>query len=237
MSPCGRWSQRCMRICCFAVTLGALSGRRSGLAEGLRVSWQPESLESMFALLVRDVGLEPGAVVSINVSNAKPSKNTVLVILSQDQWERWLDYLPALMQGDDKISYLISHARYPLGRELSTRHVICAAASDRYFIGVLNARFEKMMLEGSVSYENPNGQNLPLQLVHMPTTLALASMAFVLLVQIAALLLSTVWFQEATMLHALLVVCIALKALETAFKGSIFMVLARQGESEVWRFQ
>ncbi|CAE8741545.1 unnamed protein product, partial [Polarella glacialis] len=116
-------------------------------------------------------------------------------------------------------------------------HVICAAASDRYFIGVLNARFEKMMLEGSVSYENPNGQNLPLQLVHMPTTLALASMAFVLLVQIAALLLSTVWFREATMLHALLVVCIALKALETAFKGSIFIVLARQGESEVWRFQ
>lgn len=206
-------------------------------ALGLQVTILPETLETIFVLPLYDIGLAPGAVVSFNVTNALPSSEMLLVVLSHHQWSQWLAEQLTPLPADSYSSYLVSNWRQPLGSRIVARYRIRAPKHDRYYIGVLNVQRQAMLLGGTVAYENPGGQHLPLQLAHLPETLWASCAAFVLLMLAAVLLLSSVWQREATMLHALLVGCFWLKSASLALKWKYFAILSRDGRAPLWRLQ
>jgi len=222
------------RFTVFCITFISLVGRRVG---GLRITILPETLRAFVVYPVCDVGLAPGAVVSLNITNALPSNGTVLVILSHGQWVAWVNQHPKPLPGGSLSSYLVSHWRQPFAGELIARVVIRAPKPDRYYVVILNLHQEAMVLGGTITYVNPSGQHLPLQLAHVPEALWASSAAFVLLLLVAVLLLSSIWQKEATLLHMLLVACLWLKSAALLMKWKYFSVMERQGQAPTWLLQ
>lgn len=218
----------------LCIALSELGGDR---AAGLRVTILPETLQAYFVFPLYNVGLAPGAVVSLNITNARPSNNTVLVILSHGQWTAWVNQRPRQLHGGNYNSYLVSQWRQPFHGQLIANCAIHAPKPDRYYVVVMNMHKEAMVLGGSITYVNPGGQHLPLQLIHLPETLWASCIAFVLLMLFAVLILSSVWHKEATLLHALLVACLWLKSAELALKWKYFSVLEDEGQAPLWLLQ
>jgi len=211
----------------------------------LQVTIFPQLVQKYFQMIRYDVGLAPGAVLGVNITNALPSNGTVLVVLSRQQWREWLlnqlTPLPVNSLGPDNhtdhaySSYLVTNWRQPLVSRLVAKYTLRATKPDRYYIGVLNVHREVLLIAGTISYENPGGQQLPLQLVHLPDLLWVSSLAFAALMLAAILLLSL--RRDASLLHALLCGCVGLKSIDLLLHWKYFYVLSRDGISPLWRKQ
>mmetsp|Transcript_52244 Transcript_52244/g.145783 ORF Transcript_52244/g.145783 Transcript_52244/m.145783 type:complete len:571 (-) Transcript_52244:75-1787(-) len=195
---------------------------------------------SFIVILMYDVGLAPGALLSLNISNEMPSNGTVLMILSSGQWDLWRHYGLRSLDGKSYSNYLVSYWRRPLYEQLAVRHIIRAAEPDRYFVCILNKFGAPMSLQSDIDYVNPDGQHLPLQMVGLPEILKVFTAAFFVLMAVVAFIVTFVWVRRATLLHALVVVCLWLKSFELAMKLKYFALIARVGEApeqlyQVWQ--
>lgn len=220
-------------------SLWVLTGPAAALREEIP---QPGDVQTFFILLLYDIGLGPGAEVSLNITCSKPTDGTALLILTRPQWDEWRSHPLKKLHGEHAgySSYLISHWRAPLEHRLSARIRISAPEPERYYIGVLNTKQQAMRLQGEVAYVNPGGQHLPLQYVHVPEALMASSIAFVvLMLVVAALLMESLrrGTRGATVLHALLVACLFFKSLELYAECAYLLVLSKQGKVPTWRFQ
>lgn len=206
-------------------------------AHGIEAQIVPEPLETFFVLLLQNVGLEPGAVISLNVSNLKPVNNTVLVIVTHSQWNCWLRQKLRPLPDGSYSSYLPSFFRRPFVDRVSLRHVIHAPGPDVYHVGVLNAGSDPIELEGFIDYSNPGGEHLPLQLVKRPLTLRVFAALFALLFLGSSWLLCCVWSRGSSYLHSLLLLCIGLKAVDLEQQAEYLGILSRQGYVNSWQQQ
>lgn len=166
----------------------------------------PTTLDDPLALLLIEVGLAPGAKITLNVTNELPGGNVTLAVLSYGQVHVFKD--------DSKNNgYTASTWRAPLLDNIATTLSVRAARNDRYWLLVLNPHQNELRLVGSVGYRNPGGSGLKLQSAHYPTVLSWAAALFG--TSTAALIASllTVWRQRCTALHAVMAVTWALKAL------------------------
>jgi len=219
-----------------------LAGISWSVVGSLQETIRDQQIQKYFVFGLYDVGLAPGAVLSVNIKNALPSNGTVLVVLSHHQWHDWLRNqltpLPVGTLGPDNrsfSSYLISNWRQPLVSRLEKKYTIRATKPDRYYVGILNVHQEVMLIGGTISYVNPGGQQLPLQLAHFPDILWVSSIAFGALMMAAALLLSL--RRDATMPHAFLCGCVWLKSVELALKWKFYFILSHEGVAPLWRRQ
>jgi len=222
-----------------------LAGINWNVVRSLQEPIGPWQVERHFMFCLYDVGLAPGAVLWVNITDAPLSHGTVLVVLSHRQWHDWLrdrvTPLPTGTLGPDSkplatfSSYMISNWRQPLVSRLVANYTLRAAKPDRYYVGILNVNEGAWFVEGKISYVNPGGQHLPLQLAHFPDLLWISSNAFGALMMAASLLLTL--RSDATMLHALLCGCVWLKSVELALQGKFYLVLAREGVASLWRRQ
>jgi len=219
-----------------------LAGISWSVVGSLQVPIVPELLQKCFVFGLYDVGLAPGAVLWVNITNSLPSNGTVLVVLSHHQWHDWLrnqlTSLPVDSLGPHNhtySSYLISNWRQPFVSRLVAKYTLRAAKPDRYYIGILNVHREVMLIGGTISYENPGGQQLPLQLAHLPDLMWVFSIAFGALMMAAAMMLSM--RRDATLLHLFLCGCVWLKSVELALKWKYLFVLSHEGVAPLWRRQ
>lgn len=223
--------------------VAGLIGLCNVLAAGLRRPIPPQQIDALLVVLWYDIGLEPGAVVSMNLTNTAETNGTVLLILSRPQWEIWT----ANIDNEQKPSnpyvapknqtYLMSEYRVPFCDRVTIRHSIVASRPERYYVGVLNVHQNQMSLEGSMEFVNPFGQHLPYQMVHMPDMLFCMTVFFSILLAIMALILFTVWVRGATLLHSLLLVCLVLKVTNLALHWRYYEIMSRFGESAPWRYE
>jgi len=201
----------------------------------MRRNFSAQKFNEVFVVLWEDIGLAPGAIVSLNITNTAETKDMVLVILSQAQWAIWT--------GDPKVtfsknsSYLISEYRVPFAHRVVVRHRIEAPRIERYYFGVLNVHRQNMELQGSMEFVNPFGEHLPYQWVHMPEMLWTMTVAFGGTFVVMALILVTVWIRGATLLHGLLLLCLVLKTANLALHWKYFEVISRAGDVSLWRFE
>jgi hypothetical protein len=221
-----------------------LVGISWSIVRSLQVTLVPEPVQAYFVLGLYDVGLAPGAVLWVNITNALPSNGTVLVVLSRNQWREWLTNqvspLPVGNRGPDNLtfsSYLISNWRHPFVSRLVAKYTLRATKPDRYYIGILNVHREVMLIGGTISYVNPEAQQLPLQLAHFPDLMWVSSIAFGALAMAAALLLSlrrVCCRVRFTRLHMLLCGCVYLKSVVLALQWAYFFVLSLEGVAPLW---
>jgi len=233
-------------------------GRTSG---AVRMSLDTNPTEALFIVAMYDIGLAPGALIRVDFTIASPNLTTVetdlstgIVLLTQQQWNSWLEmagaawprvlsdgilqwgrWWPKISQGH--VSYYMSCAwRMPFrGGQANASTLIRGLGADRFYLGVINTRRSPLTLRGHVEYINPDEQQLQLQAVGLPQTLKAASLAFLLLMGVVYFLLAVVWTRGATLLHALLVACLWFKFIWLALRWSYWELLANEGESPQWR--
>lgn len=219
----------------FRLRVGVFLALCSFWAAGMRRSFAAQEFKEVFVVLWEDIGLAPGALVSLNITNTADTQDVVLVILTQAQWSMWT--------GDPRVtfsknsSYLISEYRAPFDHQVVVRHRIEAPRVERYYFGVLNVHHQHMVLQGSMEFENPFGEHLPYQWVHMPDMLWFMTVAFGGIFVVMALILVTVWIRGATLLHAVLLLCLLLKTVNLALHWKYFDVVSRVGDVPWWRFE
>jgi len=222
-----------LRFCAGVIAFGG------HLTTGLRELQETGALDSIFVVLVWDIGLEPGATVSLKLTNRVPSNGTVAVILTRSQWDAWTSKGIKIIPGPSHSysSYLVSHWRSPFRETLVEELRIVAPAPERYTIGVLNVHRHVMMLTADITYTNPGGNPLPYQLAHTPQFLWCATVAFVALMLVIVLLLMLAWPRSTSLLHGILVGCLWLKSSTLALKWRYFDLLLKEGQAPSWRLQ
>merc|ERR1719240_760884 len=94
-----------------------------------------------------------------------------------------------------------------------------------------------MALRYEFDYVNPGGQHLPLQMVGIPETLWVCSVAFAALMAAVTVALTMIWPHSANLLHMLFVGCLWLKSTELALKWKFFEILSSTGSAPNWRYQ
>jgi len=218
--------------------------------------------EALFIVALYDIGLAPGAYVNVDFTIVSPNRTpietdqyTAVVLLTQQQWNAWLEmagvvwprifsdgilqwqWWPKMSPGH--VSCYMSCAwRVPFrGGQANASTLIRGLGPDRFYLGIVNSHHLPLQLAGHVEYINPHHQQLQLQAVGLPQTLKVASLAFLLLMGVVYFLLAVVWTRGATLLHALLVACLWFKFIWLALRWSYWELLANQGESPQWRQQ
>jgi len=192
-------------LCLFA------AGLCSQQALGIRLSVEPREVDAFIVLVMYNIGLSPGAEVWVNLTNTLDTPNTELVLLNKKQslsWHTMFTLGPDLPGGFFN-PYFISQWRQPFVVSVSAKLRIEAMRDDVYFLGVMNPSQQPLRLTGTVGFENPHGQPLALQQLHLADTLWLSSVAFMIFFVAAALLI--IWSQASSALQTLLMLCIWLK--------------------------
>lgn len=209
------------------------------LAQGLRSTVWPQENSGFFWALLHDVGLRPGATISVNISVVNTTHTPVFVILTHSQWMRWLETPMRELRGrgSSHSSYLISAWRRPIRGRLDIKFKVSLPGAERYYAGVMNERLLPLRLEGYVAYENPGGQHLKLQQIGLSHIWRLSSRAFLFLTTVVV----AFWVRSRTgtmvHVHALLAFCLALKSAEMACKCRFLEQLSRHGDAPVWHNQ
>lgn len=209
-------------------------------------AWQPLRTQGLFIMLFDDYGLAPGARVWINVSNALPTSAPVVVLLNRGEWASWtmghgLLVLPT-KQGLVKrfSSYLVSQWREPIKGRLIAEYNVSASRVDRYYVGILNMLRDPLMLEGEVGFENPCGEQLPMQLVHLPEAMLLASMGSAFLALVVGLVILSALrgpVPRSPSLLCLLALCLCLKSLALGLRWRFLRENSIHGEAPAWILQ
>lgn len=199
----------------------------------------PQDLDDVWTFLAYDIGLAPGATVSINLTNTRPAHNTYVMMLTHAQWEEWHRVEPTTLPGVDgqKLgglnSYLASYWRKGIDARMEGSFMINAARDDRYYIGVLNAQEQKLRLHGDWSMVNPGGEQLILQEQKLPQVLLATSILFAASAAGLIGLLVSVWRNGRTVMHALMVLVLLLKGVVLLLECFNRMLVSRTGSDTV----
>ncbi|CAK0805460.1 unnamed protein product, partial [Prorocentrum cordatum] len=177
--------------------LGAVWAGASG-AEGMALTNLDLKSQRLIFPLQQNMELAPGALVTVNVSNASPAKGATLVVVNSQQMLAIVDsWTLAQKEGRALSPYVFSYWRCPFRdtHRCDARLRIHAPGPDRYSVVVLNAHGETLEIEGSVAYVNPGGQHLPLQYAHVDRTMWGTHCAFLALFAVVAahFLMDVLW--------------------------------------------
>eukprot|EP00450_Noctiluca_scintillans_P036094 CAMPEP_0194557724 /NCGR_PEP_ID=MMETSP0253-20130528/99390_1 /TAXON_ID=2966 /ORGANISM="Noctiluca scintillans" /LENGTH=470 /DNA_ID=CAMNT_0039405233 /DNA_START=10 /DNA_END=1422 /DNA_ORIENTATION=+ len=180
----------------------------------------------------QEIGLAPGATLTLNLS-AKLTTCTTLLLLSSDELGPWTkdsqDVLVAWTQNPDTVINTYSNSRWRASlcaNETMMDVSIDAPVSDTYALVVLNVDRETFSLQGWFSYVNPNGEHLPLQFVNWPILCWLESWGMVCLAVIT--LGISLWRRSA--FHALLFLCMSCRASDLFLQWNKYETLSHEGQ-------
>lgn len=204
---------------------------------------------SIWTSIVYDFGLEPRAHISVDLVNRYPANNTYLMLLNFEQWEFWtrfgLQPLSPNGIGDAKgaaSSYMLSHWRKEFQGRVFANFYVDAPRSDRYYLGVFNARHERVVLDGVVSMLNPGPEHhLPVQQRHLPHVLFLLSMLFLATCGVFLVMFLLAPRRTRSQVHLLMATVVLLKGAVLLLRGHDRRCACAWGASTVisnftWRF-
>lgn len=192
----------------------------------------------VWTFLVYDVGLAPGARVTLDLYNHAPVNSTYVMLLTHSQWLQWHQwhqvFLPRL-DGAPPVpsSYLASSWRKGLYDHLQVGFQVKAARRDRFHVLVLNVQQQPIQLEGNWSLVNPHGQELPLQEEHVPGVLIAMSGIFGGSCGILLVLLVGRWRQGRSAIHFLMVSVLFFKSLVLLLQWCDRMLIVHSGKETV----
>jgi len=152
--------------------------------EAIHKEYDSKNFGALWTFLEYDVGLDPGAVVDIDLHSNELAPNVFVMILTHQQWVDWRRIEPTTLpkSGPDSIgglnSYLVSYWRAPLFSDLKVHLTISAPGKDRYHVGILNSQERPLELSGHVQMVNPGGREMPLQEEFIPRVLTGTSLLF-----------------------------------------------------------
>jgi hypothetical protein len=192
----------------------------------------------VWTFLAFDIGLAPGATVTVNLTNKLPVNNTYVMMLTHSQWLQWHQwhqvYLPRLNQWHLKqdpvpSSYLASSWRKGFVDQLGARFKVVSSHRDRYHILVLNVMQEPIELVGNWSMVNPGGQELPLQKWHVPTVLMTMSGVFGASCILLLVLLASYWRRGRSSIHFLMTLVLFFKSVVLFLEWCDRMLIVHTG--------
>jgi len=190
--------------------------------------------DTRLTFLAADIGLDPGAVVSLELHNDRPANNTYVMVLTHSQWVAWGEWFqtPPLPTNPDSKrwhSYLVSYWRAELDKNLTATFHIVAPSKDRYFVGVLNVQHKEIQLRGKLSLVNPGGEQLPLQQQGVPGVLLWSSALFFVSCALFGLLLACASRRGRTAMHAVMSAVLFLKGVVLLLWWCDWMQVSRTG--------
>lgn len=151
----------------------------------------------MWTFLEMDIGLEPGALIEMDLRNERPINNTFIMVLTHDHWLAWrhLEQPPLTGSGGENggtslNSFMVSHWRSFFYDSLQVSFRVTAPTKDRYHVGILNAQQQAFRLTGTLTMVNPGGRQLPLQDEDVPPILLWTSGLFFVSCLVFALVLA-----------------------------------------------
>jgi len=186
-----------------------------------------------------DIGLDPGATVTIDLYNDHPANNTYVMVLTHSQWVAWRRVEPTTLPGTngDRAgglnSYLVSYWRGDIYDHLNVTFQIDAPTKDRYHIGILNARQQVMKLHGKLSWVNPGGEQLSLQEQKVPGVLLWTSALFLASCAVFALMLAASSRRGRTAMHFMMASVLLLKGIVLLLWWVVCMQVSRTGADSV----
>jgi len=186
------------------------------------------------SFLAPDIGLDPGATISIELYNDKPANNTYVMVLTHSQWLAWGNWfqtppLPGNPEGKRWHSYLVSYWRAELVNNLTASFQIVAPSKDRYFVGVLNVNTRDLQLRGKLSLVNPGGEQLPLQQQGVPGVLLWSSALFLVSCALFGVLLVCASRRGRTAMHVMMSAVLFLKGAVLLLWWLDWMQVSRTG--------
>lgn len=184
-------------------------------AQGIERELLFDAVADPFLLVLNDVGLDPGAVVTLDVHSKWPHNHTYMVILTMSQWSLFLSSLQKLSDGSFD-EYVITYWRHPVREHLKTELKIRDIGERRFVIGLYNPKIARLEVSTKVGFVNPNGNHLPMQLTDVAPWCYRASAAFFVL-PVVTLAWMSVARSCCPALHLLLVLCMFLKSLYCSY--------------------
>jgi len=176
------------------------------------------SVDNVWIALAYEIGLAPGANISLTLTNDNPTNNTYVMMLTHRQWSEWHQVRPATLPGargsavGGLNSYLTCFWRTGLKDDIQASFQIAAPAKDRYHLGVLNVQQQPMKLHGQLGLVNPGGEQLLLEQQHVPRALLCMTALFSGTFAVFALLLTTSWRRGRTPIHLLMAAALLVKS-------------------------
>mmetsp|Transcript_20052 Transcript_20052/g.46697 ORF Transcript_20052/g.46697 Transcript_20052/m.46697 type:complete len:447 (+) Transcript_20052:97-1437(+) len=175
----------------------------AGQCDFQRIRWTED-----WTLLCKDIGLAPGAEVSLEVHTNVHRNNTYLLMLSNEQYrESGLDihFQHPRFKRIIPTGYIRSAWRSDLHRDLEANFRLDVGRNGLYVLLVYRSDLSlEDSIIGSLHFVNPGGQQLRLQDVGVPPVLVSFSVASMICSIAYGLLLLTCWRHRRTRLHHLM---------------------------------
>jgi len=185
-------------------------------------------------VFVYEFGLAPGAVVSFQLTNAKPVNNTYVMVLTHSQLYAWQKFLHEPDGRDDiPSSYFGTFWRKGFYDKMEATFKIESAWSDRYTILVMNPMRHKVHLAGSLSLVNPGGEELRLEDKEVPKVLIWASALFATSCAFFGLLLTSLWREGRSAMHVLMILVLLFKSVVLFLNWCDMILVSRTGKHSV----
>lgn len=199
----------------------------------MQMSIRPVPREGFLILFLPNskapVSLAQGATISVNISVVKVTGDPSFVILTGSQLMDWLYMPPRPLPQGGWSNYLICSWRMPLKSTIDIVYNVSGRKPEEYWIGVLTEPMMPIEVEGTVSFENPGGQHLSLEMVGYPETVRCACMAFLLLAVGVAIGFFFKLPRGMNALHSLFFFCITAKVSELFYKWRYFKKMEEYG--------
>jgi len=188
-------------------------------------------------VLVYEMGLAPGALVSLQLSNAQPVNNTYVMVMTHSQLYAWQQDLVAVQQPDGRdntpSSYFGTFWRKGFYDKMEASFKIESAWSDRYTILVMNPMRQKVELAGTVTLVNPGGEQLRLEDKEVPKVLIWTSALFAISCALFGLLLISLWREGRSAMHVLMISVLFFKSVVLFLHWCDLMLVSRTGKDSV----
>jgi hypothetical protein len=143
--------------------------------------FEVDGMKDALLFLEQDVGLEPGARISLDITNHRPVDNLFVFLITIEQYFEWnweeamqVQFPGSSGSSDSMSGYLTNSWRRrldPLQTRLETSFELRGRGKARYFLCLMNPERQELSLNGSIHYVNPGGNQLPLQQQHVPPVL------------------------------------------------------------------
>ncbi|CAE7350622.1 Gpr107 [Symbiodinium natans] len=142
-------------------------------ADAVQVQVNFQMSNNIASWLVSDFGLDVGGHIAMDLTNSQPANDTYVLILTRSQLLEWRDAdadLAILVPLSEKAprplnSFLVSAYRANLREHLRGyfRAEEATGGRDRYNIVIMSATKSPLAIRGTLTLENPNGQQLSVQ--------------------------------------------------------------------------